>query len=256
MRNGTKSNNVGVCDEYNIMTTTVLGREPAWRLALQFVGLAGGQVTRKLGHAIKLRAAAHVSDGDVRLPDSELCERAVEHVAALSAPYLLHHGIRSFLFGSSLGRRDGLQFDTELLFLGCIMHDLGLTPAHQGADDFELRGARAAKAFLLANQVSENRAEIVHEAVALHARIGEATRAGPEAALTHLGAGMDVIGVRFEDFTPSAVEQVVGAWPRLGFKRCFAERITAEAIARPHSNIAGHVGLGFAGRIRSAPFQE
>jgi hypothetical protein len=178
-------------------------------------------------------------------------------VAALAPPFLFHHGIRSFVFGAALGRRDSRKFDPEILYLACIMHDLGLTePFFDQPLDFELVGARAAYSFLLDRDHAETRAAQVHEAIALHARIGAATRAGPEAALTHLGAGMDVIGVRAEDFRPEQVETVMTAWPRLHFKSCFIKIIASQAQIKPQSNIAGYVALGFCGRIAAAPFNE
>lgn len=236
--------------------TRSLGRQPGWRLALQFARMAQAQALRRAARLLGFRRPAVVDERALRLPDSALCRISTEHVAAVSPAFLLNHGVRSYLFGAALGRRDGRRFDPELLYLSCVMHDLGLVPAHDGPDDFELVGARAARTFLLRNHVPQHRADVVHEAIALHARIGEAARAGPEAALTHLGAGMDVIGVRAEDFRPDAVEAVVAVWPRLGFKTCFAALVREQARRKPHSNIAGHVRLGFAGRIAAAPFLE
>ncbi|PEQ10515.1 hypothetical protein B2G71_22060 [Novosphingobium sp. PC22D] len=190
------------------------------------------------------------------LPDSALCRKAVGFVAEVSPAYLLNHGIRSFVFGSAIGRYDGFEFDPELLFLACVMHDLGLVPQCEGPEDFEIEGARTARRSLIGWGTEVDRADIVHEAIALHARIGRAQRKSPEAALTHLGAGMDVIGVRKEDFDRAEVERVVEHWPREGFKRCFSQRLSAEARMKPDSNIAGHVGLGFIRKIETAPFAE
>lgn len=237
--------------------TTQLGREPGWRLALAFMGLARDSLVRRASHVLNLRTRVADDALSFKIPDSAICRAATEHVAALSPPFLLHHGIRSFVFGAALGCRDARQFDPELLYLACIMHDLGLTEAYCDQPlDFELVGAQAAYAFLMDRDFAQMRAAQVHEAIALHARIGAATRAGSEAALTHLGAGMDVIGVRAEDFRPEQVATVLAAWPRLNLKSCFAQSITAQARIKPHSNIAGHVAIGFCGRIAAAPFNE
>src|SRR5258708_10362071 len=42
---------------------------------------------------------------------------------------------------------------------------------------------------------------------------------GPEVALTHIGAGVDVVGRRLDELPPSSVEQVLAAYPRLGDRK-------------------------------------
>ena len=77
-----------------------------------------------------------------------------------------------------------LDVDHELLYVGALFHDLGLTDKY-GTDKlrFEVDGANAAKAFLLDHGRSEADAAKVWTAVALHttrrARIhGSGNRAG------------------------------------------------------------------------------
>ena len=47
---------------------------------------------------------------------------------------LFHHSRRVFLFGALTGRRRGLRFDAELLYVGALFHDMGLVPAYSSAD--------------------------------------------------------------------------------------------------------------------------
>ena len=83
------------------------------------------------------------SDG---APDSELCRRATALAAELSPAFLFNHCARSFLFADAIGKRDGLEYDRELLYLSNMLHDLGLTAAYVGADQrFELEGADRAR---------------------------------------------------------------------------------------------------------------
>jgi UTP:GlnB (protein PII) uridylyltransferase len=82
-----------------------------------------------------------------------------------------------------LGIRDGLKCDRELLYLGAIMHDLGLTERFDAEQRFEVNGADAARAFVLEHGLSDEKAEIVWDAIALHTSIGIAVRKQPEIAL-------------------------------------------------------------------------
>lgn len=74
------------------------------------------------------------------------------------------------------------------------MHDLGLTERFDAEQRFEVNGADAARAFVLEQGLSDEKAEIVWDAIALHTSIGIAIRKQPEIALVHLGATADLLG--------------------------------------------------------------
>lgn len=44
-----------------------------------------------------------------------------------SPAFLFNHVMRSFAFGRAAGEQQGARFDPEMLFLGSVLHDLGLT---------------------------------------------------------------------------------------------------------------------------------
>ena len=222
----------------------------------EFAGLAGKTAAHNVAHVLGARSYADVDERALVLPDSAICREAVEMVAAVSPPFLLNHSIRSYVFGAALGARDGVRFDRELLFLACVMHDLGLTPEHDGPDDFELEGARAAHGWMLERGEHAERAAIIHEAIALHTSLDRAPHGGPEVRLTHLGVGTDIIGVRAEDFRQADLDRVAGRWPRHGFKRAFPPLIEEQARRKPCCRIAGPLALGFAGKIAAAPFSS
>ena len=98
------------------------------------------------------------------IPDSEICKKATQLVTEISPTSLCNHCIRTFLFGDLLGIRDGLKCDRELLYLGAIMHDLGLTERFDAEQRFEVNGADAARAFVLEHGLSDEKAEIVWDA--------------------------------------------------------------------------------------------
>jgi HD superfamily phosphodiesterase len=62
----------------------------------------------------------------VRIVDSSIAKRATNLSRSVSPPYLFNHAIRTFIFGSLVGRSRKQKFDEEILYLACIMHDLGL----------------------------------------------------------------------------------------------------------------------------------
>ena len=164
--------------------------------------------------------------------------------------------MRSYLFGAAVAQNLKLRFDEEVLFLSSIMHDLGLAEPYDTAGSFEVNGARAAREFMLANDAARERADRVHEAIALHSSVGIANHGDIEMRLLHFGAGVDVIGYRAEDVNRSTKEAIVRAWPRLDFKRVFTEVLEQQVSEKPNCHIAGPMGLGFAKKMSSAPFPE
>lgn len=160
------------------------------------------------------------------------------------------------MFADAIGRHNKLKFDREVVYLAAVMHDLGLVAAFNGNGSFEIDGARTARSFLLEHGLAERRADLVHEAIALHAAVGKASKMASEIALVHFGAGMDVVGFRAEDLSKETVNHIVDAYPRHGFKKAFSEVLEDEVKRKPLSHMAGHMGLGFSRRIRSAPFAD
>ena len=170
---------------------------------------------------------------EISIPDSDLCKKATQLAAEVSGKSLYNHCIRTYLFGEILGRRDRLKCDRELLYLGAVMHDLGLTERFDGNQRFEVDGADAAQAFLLEHGLPEEKAQIVWDAIALHTSIGIASRKQPEIALVHLGSGMDAFGLRLEDIPPETVERVLDAYPRLGWNQASLKLFISQVKRKP-----------------------
>jgi len=62
-----------------------------------------------------------------------------------------------------------LKFDSELLYIGAMFHDLGLTKQYSSATErFEVDSANAARDFLRQHGVEEASIEVVWDAIALH----------------------------------------------------------------------------------------
>lgn len=100
--------------------------------------------------------------------------------------------------------------DEEAAFCAADLHDLGLLPPYMGHNRFEVDGADAARDFCLKHQVSRERADLVWQAIALHTFPEIAARMASEIALVHLGAGLELLGLRLDQVPPQVVEDVLG----------------------------------------------
>jgi len=171
----------------------------------------------------------------VRIPDSKLAKESMELAQGLSNHSIFNHAFRTYVFGSLLGKKRGLKVDEELLFIGSILHDLGLTEKHFGPQRFEVEGADAAYQFLTERGLEKERADLVWDAIALHTSVGIASRKQPEIALVHLGAGVDVIGIGLDELDAELVDEVLDILPRKNFKKAIIDALIASIKANPSS---------------------
>ena len=151
----------------------------------------------------------------VTIPDSNLVRQATELVRHTESPLLFNHSTRAYYFGSLAGKRRGLKFDPELLYIGAMFHDIGLTSRYSSKTDrFEVDGANCARAFLRQHSISEREIEIVWTAIALHTTPGIPQYMHPVIALVMAGVEMDVVGIGYSDFAEADREALVHAYPR------------------------------------------
>ncbi|WZO96535.1 HD domain-containing protein [Isosphaeraceae bacterium EP7] len=177
----------------------------------------------------------------IPIPDSSLTTEATELVRDNESDLLFDHSLRVYLFGALQGKRLGLSYDAELLYLGAIFHDLGLTEKFRSPDErFEVDGANAAKQFMTRHGLTEASIEIVWDAIALHTTPGIPRWKKPEVALVTAGVELDVLGMGYEDIDADSRQQVLAAFPRVDFKQGIV-RAFADGIAHKPQTAFGNV---------------
>jgi hypothetical protein len=94
-----------------------------------------------------------------------LARAAPELVTRELATPLRNHSVCGFLFGRALaeqaGMRPGADYDEELMFLICVLRDIGLAEIANGAQRFEMDGADFAAKFLEDRGLTDGRVDIV-----------------------------------------------------------------------------------------------
>lgn len=156
-----------------------------------------------------------LSISGVTIPDTQIVREATELVRDTESSLLFNHSTRVYYFGSLAGKRRGLKFDPELLYIGAMFHDMGLTSRYRSnADRFEVDSANAAREFLQQHKVPEQQIESVWTAVALHTTPGIPQYMHPVVALVTAGVEMDVLGIGYSEFAQTDREAVVQAYPR------------------------------------------
>jgi HD superfamily phosphodiesterase len=173
---------------------------------------------------------------DIVIPDTALVRDVTAFIREAENDLLFDHSRRVFLFGALQGRRRGLQPDLELLYVGAMFHDIGLTdPYRTSAQRFEVDGANAARDFLLQRGVDEVDARKVWLGIALHTTPNVPEFLEPEIALVTAGVETDVLGIGRDDLSPEALAAVTAAHPRPDFKRRILQAFTDGNKHRPRS---------------------
>lgn len=158
-------------------------------------------------------------EAGVVIPDSKIASGAQNILREFGNDLLWNHSHRVYLFGALLGKNRKMKFDTELLYVAALFHDLGLTKRFRSPNErFEVDGANAARNYLREQRVTENDIDTVWTAIALHTTLGVTHHMKSEIHLIFEGVGYDVMGDCFDELTSETREQVTSAYPRDGFK--------------------------------------
>jgi hypothetical protein len=194
----------------------------------------------------------------ITAPDTGLARGAAALARMIEPPFLVRHSERTFRFGAHLLTAARRTFDSELLYVASMLHDIALgTELDDNVTPFHFKGASVAAKYVLDAKRSDVDASLIFDAVALHMDLIAADDVRPEVAGVHLGAAADVIGLRLDQIAPELLEEVLAASPRSGMKQSFIEVFGVEAKEKPYSRAAQLVeGFGFLDLIDASPFDE
>ena len=204
----------------------------------------------------------------VSVPDDSLITAVIEHAQRLSEPYLFNHAMRSWLFAETIGRVKGIDYDHEVVAIGTILHDLGLTAHVSGPNRFEVNGADAALSFIISAGFSDRRAQLIWDLVALNSTPSLALHKEPEVAVGTMGIGLDYGGFGAEAIPAGDLERILGAFPRLRMKQRFADTCCRLVTAKPETSydnflrdfgerfVPGYKAVSTVDLLMNAPFDE
>ena len=172
----------------------------------------------------------------VSVLDSPLITAVIEYAQRLSEPYLFNHAMRSWLFAEAIGRIKEIDYDREVVAIGTILHDIGLTASVSGPNRFEVNGADAALSFIKGKGLTDRRAQLIWDLVALNSTPSLALHKEPEVAVGTMGIGLDYGGFGVEALPIADVERILSTFPRLRMKQQFAETCCRLVTAKPETS--------------------
>ena len=190
------------------------------------------------------------------VPDSALAKQARELITTVAPAFLVNHSVRAYAWAVELALHDELSFDSEILYVSALLHDIGLVPAYDIGGCFETDGAIAAEAFALERGVAPERARAMYDVIELHMADDLPPNPSPEVVLLWDSTGTDVTGYRYADVRRAIVPSVLAAYPRLEFKREFGALFADQAARKPTCSVARMMASGKLEAINRAPYDS
>jgi HD domain len=172
---------------------------------------------------------------DVIDPPDTVLAAGVRRLLDQCAPVVAAHCERSYQFAAAFAVTDGAEVDDEVLYLGTVLHDVGLSHAAQGSERFEVRGANLVRTLLLDHEMERDRVANVWDCIAMHASTALARHKSPETRYANRGIALDVRGSGDEALEPALVRAVLDHWPRHDFPAEFEAVLADEVRAHPDS---------------------
>ncbi|TCR90102.1 HD domain-containing protein [Rhizobium sp. BK376] len=205
----------------------------------------------------------------VVVPDTPLVAQAMDYAQTISAPYLFNHAVRSWLFAAQLGQLREVDHDAEVVAVGTLLHDIGLTDSVTGPRRFEIEGADVARTFVRERGFDERRAQLIWDSVALNSTPSIGLFKETEVALCTAGIGLDFGGRAFDEIPASTMTAILDAFPRLQMKKRITDCFCCIIETKPettYDNFARDFGEKFVTGYRrpssvvdflmNSPFEE
>jgi len=195
---------------------------------------------------------------DALPPDTPAARAALAVATEHLTPSLLNHSIRSWRWALGFAELDGVgAVDDELLYVGAILHDLGLVePFDAHRTPFENAGGAVAS--VLAAGAGWDPTRRAHLAAAIVAHMSDAPvpEGGVEGRLLDVATSLDISGARPDALPRDYRDAVLAAHPRLDLAVEFAELAADQAERKPGSQAARIVRGGVAGKLRANPLER
>jgi len=187
------------------------------------------------------------------VPESATTRAANDLSRSASPPFLYEHTVRTYVWACAFATLDSVPFDRELLYVGALLHDLGLTARFNGPRCFENEGAAAAAAFVRDRGWDPLRSERLAEAIRLHMHPRVVREDGAEGYLLSEATSCDVRGHRFTEIDADLAAAVVAEHPWLDFGQQFVELFRQQAARKPGCLADLYLQRGWEDRVLTAP---
>lgn len=184
------------------------------------------------------------------VPRTPACIGAQEVAEKYCSVALLNHCLRSYVWAAAYGSREGVPYDPELLFVGSLLHDIGLVPEFDSHSvGFDDASGHVAYVFATGAGWDEARRTRLVDVVLSHMWEVVDVDVLPEGFLLERSTSMDISGRYMDDFTAEFKAEVLHHFPRAGIAEEFLACFRDQVERKPASSPARAIQNGIADRI-------
>lgn len=163
---------------------------------------------------------------------------------------LLNHCIRSYVWAAAYGSRQGVPYEPELLYVGSLLHDIGLVPEFDNATvGFDDTSGQVAYVFATGAGWDVDRRTRLVDVVLSHTWDVVDVDVYPEGFLLERSTSMDISGRYMDDFPVEFKAEVLRRLPRAGIAEEYLACFRDQAGRKPASSPAEALKDGIADRI-------
>ena len=194
---------------------------------------------------------------DLEVPSTSACRAALEVATAYCSPALLNHSIRAYLWAAGYATERSIAFDSELLYVSSMLHDLALVKEFDNHTlPFEEAGGHVAWLFGAAAGWPVERRRRASEIIIRHMWDTVDVAQDPEGHLLELSTAMDISGRSTDQIPADLRADVLARYPRLGLGQQITDYFEDQAKRKPLCLAAKFVKSGFASRVAANPLDR
>ncbi|MEV7990923.1 HD domain-containing protein [Streptomyces sp. NPDC086077] len=199
-------------------------------------------------------ATSGITLGDLVVPDTAASAAALELASAYHSPALLNHSVRAYVWAAARARAQGIDVDSELLYVAAMFHDMGLVAEFDSHTvSFEVAGGHVARVFTAGAGWPAERRERLAEVIVRHMWPEVDVSMDPEGHVLCRATALEIVGRDADDFAPEFMAEVLGRYPRLGLAAEFLTCFQEQARRKTDSSAAGAVRSGLQTRMADNP---
>ena len=203
----------------------------------------------------------HFELKNIQIPDTPIVKEAIFELENTQNQAIIHHSLRSYIWGVAIAQIQDWQFDEESLLIASLMHDLGLVEhlEHYSCQCFTFESTLRSESLCVKHHYPKDKIDNISNAICLHMN-GHLDKnnqnLSKEVLLLQKATSCDVIGTNLGQLSITFRDEVFSRHPRSKFNTIFEKLLKAETKRNSGSRTALLSKLGLPLMIKMNPFKE
>lgn len=194
---------------------------------------------------------------EIPVPETAATRAALDFAATYYSESLLNHCMRAWLWSVGFADLESRTFDSELLYVSALLHDIGLVTAFDNHTlSFEDAGGHVAIALTTGAGWPADRRTRVHQVIERHMWPAVDPEMDVEGYLLETATALDISGARPDALPIAFQEEVLAAYPRLDLAAEFGSCVTDQGRRKPTSSSARIVDGGVIRKLAENPLEQ